>query len=65
MARTFLDNAGIAYDEVYADEDEAMSDKYGIRQAPTLVVESGGTMEKIVNVSNIRKYINEVVAHRG
>ena len=65
MARTFLDNAGIAYDEVYADEDEAMSDKYGIRQAPTLVVESGGKMEKIINVSNIRKYINEVVAHRG
>ncbi|MBQ8996254.1 MAG: ribonucleoside triphosphate reductase, partial [Oscillospiraceae bacterium] len=65
MARTFLDNAGIAYDEVFADEDEAASDKYGIRQAPTLVVESGGKMEKIVNVSNIRKYINEVVAHRG
>ncbi|MBR0342672.1 MAG: ribonucleoside triphosphate reductase [Oscillospiraceae bacterium] len=65
MARTFLDNAGIAYDEVYADEDEAMSDKYGIRQAPTLVVESGGKMEKIINVSNIRKYINEVVAQRG
>ena len=65
MARTFLDNAGIAYDEVFADEDEAMSDKYGIRQAPTLVVESGGNMEKIINVSNIRKYINEVVAHRG
>ena len=65
MARTFLDNAGIAYDEVFADEDEAMSDKYGIRQAPTLVVESGGKMEKIINVSNIRKYINEVVAQRG
>ena len=65
MARTFLENAGIAYDEVYADEDEAMSDKYGIRQAPTLVVESGGRMEKIINVSNIRKYINEVVAQRG
>ena len=65
MARTFLDNAGIAYEEIFADEDEAASDKFGIRQAPTLVVESGGKMEKIINVSNIRKYINEVVAKRG
>ena len=65
MARTFLDNAGIAYDEIFADEDEASSDRYGVRQAPTLIVEQGGKMEKIVNVSNIRKYINEVVAHRG
>ena len=65
MARTFLDNAGIAYDEIFADEDEESSDRYGVRQAPTLIVEQGGKMEKIVNVSNIRKYINEVVAHRG
>ena len=65
MARKFLDDAGIAYEEVLADENEAISDQYGVRQAPTLVIQSGGKIEKIVNVSNIRKYINEVVESRA
>ena len=65
MARTFLDNAGLEYEEVFADENEELSDAYGVRQAPTLIVQNGDTVEKIVNVSNIRKYINEVAAKRG
>ncbi len=59
LAKKFLDGAGIAYDVVIADEDAAKAEEFGIRQAPTLVVIENGAMQKIVNVSNIRKYIDE------
>ncbi len=59
MAKVFLDKAGIAYDVVLANEDIETSDRYGVRQAPTLIVEKDGKTEKIVNVSNIRKYIEQ------
>jgi ribonucleoside-triphosphate reductase len=65
MARTFLDKAGIEYEEVIADENEDECDKFGVRQAPTLVLVSGKLYDKIENVSNIRKYINEVAVKRG
>ena len=59
MAKRFLDQAGIAYDVILANEDIASADLYGIRQAPTLVVIRGGKMEKFENVSNIRRFIEE------
>ena len=65
MARTFLDKAGIQYEEVIADENEDECDKFGVRQAPTLVIVSGKLYDKIENVSNIRKYVNEVTMQRG
>jgi ribonucleoside-triphosphate reductase len=42
---------------VIADEDRDLVEKFDIHQAPTLVVLRGGKVEKFVNVSNIRKYI--------
>ncbi len=62
MAKRFLDQAGIAYDVILANEDIAAADLYGIRQAPTLVVIRGGKMEKFENVSNIRRFIEESAA---
>ena len=64
MAKQFLDKAGIQYEVVIADENQDLCDLYEVRQAPTLVVVSGDSAEKIVNVSNIRKYISEVAAKR-
>ena len=61
MAKTFLDRAGLLYDTVIANEEPDLSRKYGVRQAPTLVAVSGENVEKIVNVSNIRKFIDELV----
>ena len=52
-AATFLDKAGIPYEKLMANEHADLVEKYGIRQAPTLVTSSG---EKIVNLSNIRAY---------
>ncbi len=57
MAEKFLDNAGIIYNKVYADKDADTAKAFGVMQAPTLIVTKDGKTEKIVNVSNIRKYI--------
>ena len=61
MAERFLSDAGIAYKKVIADEEPAMVEFYDIHQAPTLVVPNGGGFEKIVNVSNIRKFTETAV----
>ncbi len=59
MAGVFLDKAGISYEKVYAEDNEELVTKYSIKQAPTLVVTSGGIeVERAVNLSNIRKYID-------
>ncbi|MCQ2434406.1 MAG: ribonucleoside triphosphate reductase [Oscillospiraceae bacterium] len=60
MAATFLEKAGIAYKKLIADEEPELVAKYGIKQAPTLIVENGGEFERIVNVSNIRKFTESV-----
>ncbi len=61
MACIFLDKAGIAYEKVYAEENAELVEKYGIKQAPTLVaIENGMEIAKAVNLSNIRKYIDTV-----
>ena len=52
-----LDKAGIAYEHVIADENHDLVEQFDIHQAPTLVVVRGGKVEKFVNVSNIRKFI--------
>ena len=61
MAERFLSDAGIAYKKVIADEEPAMVEFYDIHQAPTLVVPDGGSFERIVNVSNIRKFTETAV----
>ena len=60
MAATFLEKAGISYKKLIADEEPELVAKYGIKQAPTLIVENGGEFERIVNVSNIRKFTESV-----
>ena len=59
MAKTFLDRAGLVYDVVVADEDVEATRIYGVKQAPTLVAVTGNEVERIVNVSNIRRYTDE------
>ncbi len=62
MAERFLGEAGISYEPVYANKQPELAKEYGIMQAPTLVVISNGKVEKISNVSNIRKFIDSVKA---
>lgn len=57
MAKKFLDGAGINYEVVDAEEQIDLVRKYGISQAPTLVVAEGDTAETYVNASNIKKFV--------
>ena len=59
VADALLTKAGISFTKIYADQDPSLATKYEIRQAPTLVIESDGETEKIVNLSNIKKYIEQ------
>lgn len=52
-----LDEANIAYEKVDAEEAPDLVEKYGIRQAPTLVVVKDGKAETYANASNIIGYI--------
>ncbi|MCI9201607.1 MAG: ribonucleoside triphosphate reductase [Lachnospiraceae bacterium] len=44
------------YVAIDAEENGELAVKYGVMQAPTLVVVNGDSFEKYANVSNIRKY---------
>ena len=56
MAETILKKAEIEYDKIDADENADLVKEYGIKQAPTLIVITNGEVEKIANVSNIKKF---------
>ena len=43
-----------------AEENPDLAKKYGILQAPTLVVISEGEAQKYVNASNIRRYVDSL-----
>ena len=61
MAAVFLEKAGIPYKKLLADENVDLVNKYGIKQAPTLIVaENGVEVDRAVNLSNIKKYIDSV-----
>ncbi len=53
IAKANLDRAGITYTVVDAEENAELSDQYGIRQAPTLVIVKDGQVEKFAGVSAI------------
>ena len=61
MAKEMLD--GIDYVLVDAEENEDLTRKYGVMQAPTLVVVDGDHARKYVNASNIQKFVNESMVH--
>jgi ribonucleoside-triphosphate reductase len=56
MAEKFLGDAGVVYEKIYADQQPELAKQYGIVSAPTLIVIDGDKIEKIQNVSNIRKF---------
>jgi ribonucleoside-triphosphate reductase len=56
MAEKLLNEAGVAYEKVYADQEPERAKQYGVTAAPTLVIINGENFEKIVNVSNVRKF---------
>lgn len=57
VAVNFFDKAEIAYEVVDAEENAELAKKYGVMQAPTLVVVDEHGVQKLANASNIREYI--------
>ena len=50
---------GEEYQVIDAEKNPELVSRYGIMQAPTLVVIQGDQMKKYVNASNIQKYVDE------
>ena len=52
---------GESYVLIDAEENMELAQRYGVMQAPTLVVVNGDSHKKYVNVSNIKKYAESMV----
>ena len=61
IAGVMLDQAGISYKIMDAEENPDLVEKFGIMQAPTLVVARGSNYEKYNGVSDIKGWIGERV----
>ena len=60
MAKEML--AEEQYEVIDAERHPDLAAQYGIMQAPTLLVVEDGQAQKIVNASNIQKYVNEYLS---
>ena len=56
-AGALLDKAGVSYTVLNANEEPDLVEKYGIKQAPTLVLVHGDSFEKYRGVSDIRGWL--------
>lgn len=56
LAKDSLEKANISYEVVDAGENEELVRKYGVMQAPTLIVIKEEGVQKLVNASNIRAF---------
>ena len=57
MAKKFLSDAGLTYETVVVDNDPDMARKFGVKQAPTLLILDGETeLKRVENPSNIRAF---------
>ena len=57
IAKNFLQ--GMDYEVINASEHPELTEKYGVRQAPTLVVLDEEGMHRFANASNIKKYVDQ------
>ena len=60
IAMSLLGKAGISVQEIMAYENEDLAVAMGIRQAPTLVVVSGGNAVKYAGVAGVKTYITGI-----
>ncbi|MBQ9189791.1 MAG: ribonucleoside triphosphate reductase, partial [Clostridia bacterium] len=61
LAGALLDKAGVRYIALNANEEKDLVEKYGIKQAPTLVLVDGDEFEKYRGVSDIKGWL----MHKG
>jgi ribonucleoside-triphosphate reductase len=56
-AMALLDKAGVNYETLNANEEKELVEKYGIKQAPTLVIPNDEGFERYRGVSDIKGWI--------
>lgn len=56
VATNSLEKAHIPYELIDAEENMDLVEKYGVMQAPTLIVVKDGQVTKLANASNIKNY---------
>ena len=59
LAAAMLDKAGVQYTPLNANEEKALVERFGIKQAPTLVLISGDSFEKYRGVSDIKGWLKQ------
>jgi ribonucleoside-triphosphate reductase len=59
MSKIMLDNAGISYNVIDADDNKETTLKYKVAKAPTLIAIGKNGTVRYENASNIKKYIEE------
>ena len=56
-AGALLDKAGVHYNPLNANEEKDLVAKYGVKQAPTLIIDNHGDIERYRGVSDIRGWL--------
>ncbi len=57
IACQYLDRAAYPYEKLMAGENAELAKKYGVKQAPTLIVPDGEGFEKIAGAGAIKQYL--------
>ena len=58
MAKEQLNSIGLAYEVIDAEEHPELAMQYGLRQAPTLIVEKDGEVQKFAGIANVLKFVD-------
>ena len=59
IACSYLDKAGFAYEKLMAEENADLAIRYGVKQAPTLVIVTGAGFEKFAGAGAIKQFISK------
>lgn len=57
MAKMMLDKAGIRYTVIDAEDQKDLTQKYGVKKAPTMLVANGQGYDRYENASFIKKFV--------
>ncbi len=61
VAASMLEKEGIAFEKLYVEDNEDLARGYGLRQAPTLVVESDGKVATFAEIAGVKDFITNYV----
>lgn len=58
LAISMLDKAGVGYEKIDANGNTELAGRYGVKQAPTLIITDGSNFDKYAGAGEIKKFIN-------